>query len=130
MTEDPRRFDGYAQVAENERRAALQPLELAALIAKRIALGESRKEVACKLGMHPSAVIYLLCLSGDVPQFLMELYHSRRCRSPQYLYRLLQLWRRNPQLVEQACAAAGEVARMVVDQLAGAGATTERREGP
>ena len=114
LTEDPRQFDDYAQVAENERRTALQPLELATFIAKKLREGDSKSKIAARLGIHPSALTHLLCLVGDVPPFLLELYHSRRCRSSQYLYRLTKLWKVDPLRIQDECAAAGEIdARMI-----------------
>ena len=49
---DPRQLDDYSQIAENERRTSLQPLELATFIAKKLAQGESKSAVATKLGIH------------------------------------------------------------------------------
>lgn len=109
VTEDARQFDDYSQVAENVHRAALEPLELATFVAKKVAQGESQASVAAKLGMHRSALTHLLCLAGDVPPFLLELYHARKCRSPLYLYRLRRLWDLNPRKVEEACRSASEI---------------------
>lgn len=117
VTEDVRQFDDYAQVAENERRSKLQPLELATFAARKIAEGDRKALVAERIGIHPSAVTHLLCLAGDVPPFLLELYHARRCRTPVYLYRLLRLWRRDPHRVEAACAASSEVGAAFVGML-------------
>jgi ParB family chromosome partitioning protein len=117
VTEDPRQLDDYSQIAENERRTSLQPLELATFIAKKLAQGESKSAVATKLGIHPSAVTQLLCLTGDVLPFVLELYHSRVCRSPQYLYRLTKLWRIDARLVEDACAGATEVGLQLVEAI-------------
>ena len=117
VTEDPRQFDDYAQVAENERRTALQPLELATFIAKKLQEGHSKSKVAARLGIHPSALTHLLCLAGDVPPFLLELYHSRRCRSSQYLYRLKRLWKIDARRIEDECAAAGEIDARVIAAL-------------
>jgi ParB family chromosome partitioning protein len=117
VTEDPRQLDDYAQVAENERRTALQPLELATFIAKKLAKGESKSAIATKLGIHPSTVTHLLCLAGDAPPFLLELYHSGSCRSPQYLYKLAKLWKVDARRVEEACAAASEVGLQLIEIL-------------
>jgi ParB family chromosome partitioning protein len=109
VTRDARQFDDYSQVAENAHRAALEPLELATFVAKKVAQGETQTSVAAKLGMHRSALTQLLCLTGDAPTFLLELYHARKCRSPLYLYRLRRLWDLNPGPVEEACRAASEI---------------------
>ena len=115
VTEDPRQFDDYAQVAENERRTGLQPLELATFIAKKLQQGETKAKIAARLGIHPSALTHLLCLVGDVPPILLELYHSRRCRTMQYLYRLGRLWKVDARRVEEACVGTGEIdGRMIL----------------
>ncbi|WLI91089.1 ParB/RepB/Spo0J family partition protein [Massilia sp. R2A-15] len=117
VTEDPRQFDDYSQVAENQRRAPMQPLELALFAAKKIASGEQKIAVAARLGMRPSALSHLLCLTGAAPPFLLELYHARKCRTPLYLYRLLRLWRRDAPMVEAACAAATEIGAALIERL-------------
>ncbi|WP_141753375.1 ParB/RepB/Spo0J family partition protein [Duganella sp. HH101] len=118
VTEDERQFDDYAQVAENARRRDLQPLELATFIARKLTQGESKKAVAARLRMDASAVTHLLALVDDPPPMLLELYHSRRCRSPQYLYELRKLYGRQPQLVQRALADGGEFDRRALAALA------------
>lgn len=117
ITEDPRQFDDYAQVAENQRRAPMQPLELALFAAKKIEAGEKKMAVAARLGMRASALSHLLTLAGAPPPFLLELYHARKCRTPVYLYRLLGLWRRDAPMVEAACAAASEIGAALIERL-------------
>ncbi|NVD69575.1 ParB/RepB/Spo0J family partition protein [Duganella sp. BJB1802] len=114
VTEDERQFDDYAQVAENARRKDLQPLELAAFIARKLALGERKKAVAARLCLDPSALTHLLALVDDAPPMLLELYHSRRCRSPQYLYELRNMYVKRPRLVERALADGGVVDRQAL----------------
>ena len=128
VTEDARQFDDYAQVAENQRRSPMQPLELAVFAAKKIAAGDKKNLVAEKLGLHPSALTHLLCLTGDVPSFLLELYHSGKCRSAHYLYQVKGLWLREPALVEQMCAAAGEIDLRCIQGLATAVQEQQARE--
>lgn len=117
VTEDERQFDDYSQVAENEHRSSLQPLELAKFAARKIAEGDRKQVVARRIGLHPTALTHLLCLAGDVPPFLLELYHARKCRTPVYLYRLLRLWHHDPQRVEAICSEAVEVGAALVDAL-------------
>ncbi|MDB5935215.1 MAG: putative ParB-like (korB) partition protein [Massilia sp.] len=109
VTEDPRQFDGYAQVSENERRTALQPPELATFISKKLVQGDSEALVASRPGIHPSTLTRLLWLVCDVPPLLLELYHSRRCRTVQYLYRLGKQWALDPRGIEAECASIGEI---------------------
>mgnify|MGYP006314461559 FL=1 len=113
ITEDERHFDDYSQVSENERRQGLQPLELATFIAKKLADGEKKKAVAAKLRIDPSAVTHLLALV-DAPAFLLDLYHSRKCRSPDYLYELSKLHGKNAELVERRCAEVEEIDRRLL----------------
>lgn len=124
VTEDERQFDDYAQVAENERRTKLQPLEMATFIVKKLGAGETRRAIARRMGIDPGSVTHYLALTGDAPAFLMELYHSRRCRSPKHLYRLRLLWDVDPLQVERACAEAREVDGGFIDNLSHAQALT------
>jgi ParB family chromosome partitioning protein len=107
-TEDERQLDDFAQVAENEQRAPLQPLELATFIAKKRKEGMTNREIAAKLRVDPSVVTHLLSLV-DAPTFLLELYHTRKCRAAHYLYELRKLHKLNAELVERRCAAADEI---------------------
>lgn len=117
ITEDERQFDDYAQVAENERRKSLQPLELATFIKKKLDAGDKKKEVAAKLKIDPSAVTHLMSLI-DAPAFLLELYHSRKCRAPHYLYELRKLHDKNAEIVERRCAEADEIDRRLLVAIA------------
>jgi ParB family chromosome partitioning protein len=130
VTEDPRQFDDYAQVAENERRTALQPLELATFIAKKLQHGDSKAKIAARLGIHPSALTHMLCLVGDVPPILLELYHSRRCRTIQYLYRLGRLWKVDARRVEEACAGMGEIDGRMILALESTAAEPDSKQPP
>ena len=103
-TDDERQFDDYAQVAENRYQRPLQPLELALFIERKLAGGEKKKQVAANLQLDPSAVTHLLALAFDPPVFLLELYHSRRCRAPHLLYALRKLARANGPALEAALA--------------------------
>lgn len=117
ITEDERQFDDYAQVAENERRKSLQPLELATFIKKKLDAGDKKKEVAAKLKIDASAVTHLMSLI-DAPAFLLELYHSRKCRAPHYLYELRKLHDKNAEIVERRCAEADEIDRRLLVAIA------------
>jgi ParB family transcriptional regulator, chromosome partitioning protein len=108
VTEDPRQFDDYAQVSENEQRASLQPLELAMFIKKRLDKGDTKRMIADKLHIDPSAITHLLALV-DAPQFLLDLYLSRKCRAPHYLYELRNLHKKNAEIVERLCMDVEEI---------------------
>lgn len=136
VTEDERQFDDYAQVAENEQRAPLQPLELARFIEKRLAAGETKRAIAQRLGKDPSALTHLLALAGEPPPLILALYNEHRCRTPQYLYELRRLSETDPDRVREACAAAGLIDRQFVSALAervadaGYAGTTEKDRSP
>ena len=117
VAEDPRQFDDYAQVSENEQRKSLQPLELATFITKKLKQGESKKQIATNLQIDPSAITHLLGLI-EPPKFILDMYHGGKCRTPQYLYELRRLHDKNPDLVERQCAQADEITRPFVDVLA------------
>lgn len=114
VTDDERQFDDYAQVAENEQRAPLQPLELATFIARKLAAGEKKKTVAARLRIDASAVTHLLALAGPAPAFVLELYHARKCRSPVYLYALRRLAEHDAALVARRCIEASEIDRRFI----------------
>lgn len=118
-TEDERQFDDYAQVAENARelRRPLQPLELARFIARKLAAGERKKAIATKLHIDASAITHLLALADDPPPLLLELYHSRRCRAPYYLYLLRNLLRQDAALVARCTANAAEIDRALIEDM-------------
>lgn len=116
VTEDPRQFDDYAQVSENEKRQPLQPLELATFIARKLAKGEKKKEIAAKLGLSPTTVTFLLSLL-EAPAFVLDLYHSGRCRSPQYLYELRKFWEADSEEVERRCGEVGVIDRNAIDDI-------------
>ena len=117
VVEDERQMDGYAQVSENEQRKNLEPLELARFIAKRAAGGESQADIAKKIGLSKPAVTYLAALN-EAPPFVLELYASGRCRSPQYLYRLSRLYANNAKAVESRLAQGEEITGRLLDELA------------
>jgi len=117
-TEDERQFDDYAQVAENARRKPLQPLEMARFIERKLAAGDFKKDIAAKLHIDASAVTHYLALANQPPPLLLELYHSRRCRAPYYLYRLRKLMRRDAALVESTLERAAVVDGGAIEEMA------------
>lgn len=120
ITEDERQFDDYAQVSENERRQPLQPFELAHFVARRLAKGDKKNVIAANLKIDPSAITHLLALSDNPPAFIVELYHTRKCRTTQYLYELRKLHEKNSELVERMCAESDEIDRRLITAIADA----------
>ena len=115
LSTDARQWDEYAQVSENERRKSLEPLELANFIAKRIQAGDSKAEIARRLGLTASTITTLLVLLEGQP-FIKDLYRSGRSRSPQYLYRLSLLHSQAPGVVEERVAGS-ELTASLLDTL-------------
>jgi ParB family chromosome partitioning protein len=117
ITEDERQLDDYAQVSENQRRKNLTPMELARFVQRRIAAGEKKKDIAAKLRLDPADITHLHALL-DLPAFLLELYHSNKCRSAKFLYDLRNLHKQHANLVKRRCNGADEINRRLISGLA------------
>ena len=88
--------DPYAQVAENQKRHGLTPLDLARFIRARADAGDSNAAIAKRLGMDLTTVAHHLALL-DLPPELSEALQSGRCASPRTLYELSKLHRKEPE---------------------------------
>jgi len=62
--------DSYDQVIENEQREGLKPLELALFVQKRLALGESKSDIARRLGKSKQWLTLAATLV-EAPQWLL-----------------------------------------------------------
>jgi len=100
---DARQQSDFAQVAENEQRAGLSPMDLARFVERMVAKGMPKKDIAAKLRRDPAVVTHLLSLAS-APAFILGLYQSGQCRQPEYLYRVRKLWEIHPKVVEEHCA--------------------------
>ena len=108
--------DAYAQVAENQKRHGLSPLDLARFIRSRADAGQSNAIIAKKLGMDQTTVAHhlaLLCL----PPVLDSALKAGRCTSPRTLHELSKLHAERPSEVEAAVAAHAELTRATVTEL-------------
>ncbi len=76
--------DGYAQVAENLKRASLSPMDLAWFIQGRVEAGESNATIATKLGIDQTTVAHHVTLLS-LPAVLKAALLSGRCTSPKTL---------------------------------------------
>jgi ParB family chromosome partitioning protein len=108
--------DPYAQVAENQKRHGLSPLDLARFIRSRVDAGESHATVGEKLGMDLTTVAHHLALL-ELPPVLDEALKSGRCTSPRTLYELRKLHAAKPEAVEAAVSGAGALTRGAVNAL-------------
>ena len=90
--------DEYDQVIENEQRDGLKPLELAAFVKKQLQAGISQAEIARRLGKTRGYLTFVGALI-DPPDWLLDAYHSGRCRGLTELYELRRLHAERPQTV-------------------------------
>jgi len=98
VTVRPTGADPYAQVAENQKRHGLAPLDLARFIRGRVDLGESNATIAKRLGMDLTTVAHHLALL-DLPAPLAAALKSGRCAAPRTLYELARVHADRPQAV-------------------------------
>jgi len=108
--------DPYAQVAENQKRHGLTPLDLARFIRGRIDAGESNSDVARRLGMNLTTVAHHLSLL-ELPPALDDALKSGRCTSPRTLHELGKLHADNPGQVQSLLASGAEITRATVSAL-------------
>jgi ParB family chromosome partitioning protein len=109
--------DVYAQVAENQKRHGLTPLDLARFMRSRADAGESNAEIAKRLGMDLTSVAHHLALLSLPPE-LDEAFRSGRCTSPRTLYELAKLQKTKPQRVKAIVEGKEEITRSAVASLA------------
>jgi ParB family transcriptional regulator, chromosome partitioning protein len=105
--------DPYAQVAENQKRHGLTPLDLARFIRARVDEGESNTSIAKRLVMDPTTVAHHLALL-HLPPPLDEALKSGRCTSPKTLYELGKLHQAQPEQVKALIAGECEITRAAV----------------
>jgi len=98
VTVRPTAADPYAQVAENQKRNGLTPLDLARFIRGRVALGDSNTTIAKRLGMDLTTVAHHLALL-DLPPPLAAALKSGRCAAPRTLYELAKVHADRPKAV-------------------------------
>ena len=108
--------DVYAQVAENQKRHGLTPLDLARFMRSRADAGDSNAEIAKRLGMDLTSVAHHLALL-TLPPELDEALRSGRCTSPRTLYELAKLQKTKPERVKAIVNREGEITRSAVAAL-------------
>lgn len=105
--------DPYAQVAENQKRHGLTPLDLARLIKDRVAKGDSNAFIAKRLGMNLTTVAHHLSLL-DLPPELDQALKTGRCTSPRTLHELSKLHETEPDKVRALVGGDVEITRTAV----------------
>ena len=108
--------DPYTQVAENQKRHGLMPLDLARFIRGRVDAGDSSATVAKRLGMNLTTVAHHLALLALPPE-LDEALKSGRCTSPRTLHELSKLHDEQPEEVRALMASDAEITRTTVSAL-------------
>ncbi len=108
--------DRYAQVAENQKRHGLTPLELARFIRAQVDAGDSNATIARQLGMNLTAVAHHLSLL-DLPPVLDDALKSGRCTSPRTLHELSKLHADRPDQVHALLASEADITRVSVSAI-------------
>lgn len=108
--------DRYAQVAENQKRHGLTPLELARFIRAQVHAGDSNATIARQLGMNLTAVAHHLSLL-DLPPVLDDALKSGRCTSPRTLHELSKLHADRPDQVQALLAGEADITRASVSAI-------------
>lgn len=108
--------DRYAQVAENQKRHGLTPLELAKFIRAQVDAGDSNATIAKQLGMNLTAVAHHLSLL-DLPPVLDDAMKAGRCTSPRTLHELSKLHADRPGQVHALLASEAEITRASVSAI-------------
>jgi ParB family chromosome partitioning protein len=106
--------DPYTQVAENQKRHGLTPLDLARFIRGRVDAGDSNATIARCLGIDQTTIAHHLALL-DLPSELNEAMQEGRCTSPRTLYELNKLHRAEPERVRALLAGDGDITRSAVN---------------
>ena len=108
--------DRYAQVAENQKRHGLTPVEVARFIRQQVDAGDSKATIASQLGMNLTTVAHHLSLL-ELPSELDEALKSGRCTSPRTLHELSKLHADNPEQVQSLLNSGAEITRTAVSVL-------------
>ena len=105
--------DPYAQVAENQKRHGLSPLDLARFIKSRSDAGDSNATIAKRIGMNLTSVAHHLALL-ELPPELDRALKEGRCTSPRTLNELSKLHHEEPERVRALVAGQDELTRTAV----------------
>ncbi len=106
----------YEQVAENQKRHGLTPLDLARFIRSRIDAGDSNTTVARTLGLDLTTVAHHLALLG-LPPVLDAAMKAGRRSSPRTLYELGKLHEEQPERVAELVADTDPITRDAVAEI-------------
>lgn len=116
VTVRPTAADPYAQVAENQKRHGLSPLDLARFIRSRVDLGESNAMIARRLGIDLTTVAHHLALL-ELPPPLEAALRTGRCAAPRTLYELNKVHAQRPEAVVKLLKSDAPITREAVAAL-------------
>jgi ParB family chromosome partitioning protein len=105
--------DSYSQVAENQKRHGLSPLDMARFIKSRSEAGDSNATIAKRLGMNLTSVAHHLALLALPPE-LDQALTAGRCTSPRTLHELRKLHHEEPERVRALISGDAEITRAAV----------------
>ena len=108
------RIDRYAQVIENLQREDLSPFDLARFIAERERDGESRAEIARRLG-KPASFITEAAGLIDAPESVRAAFAQGRARDTRVLYQLSRAMRENRAAADTLLAGDAPLTREAVE---------------
>jgi ParB family chromosome partitioning protein len=103
----------YAQVAENQKRHGLTPLDMARFIRGRIDAGDSNTTVAKTLGLDLTTVAHHLALL-ELPPVVDAAMKAGRCSSPRTLFELRKLHAEQPERVAELLAGTEPITRSAI----------------
>lgn len=106
----------YAQVAENQTRHGLTPLDLVRFIRGRVDAGDSNTTVARILGLDLTTVAHHLALL-ELPPVVDAAMKAGRCASPRTLYELGRLHAAQPERVAELVAGTDPITRDAVAEI-------------
>jgi ParB family chromosome partitioning protein len=106
----------YAQVAENQKRHGLSPLDMARFIRSRVDAGDTNTAIAKELGMNLTTVAHHLSLL-ELPTDLDAALQSGRCTSPRTLHELSKLRDEQPETVHALIASDAPITRAALSTL-------------
>lgn len=111
-----RAHDAYDQVAENQKRHGLTPLELAKFMRDQGDAGDSNAMIAKRLVIDPTTVAHHLALL-TLPPLLDAVLKTGRCTSPRTLYELSKLHADQPERVAEFIAGGNPITRDAVAEI-------------
>jgi len=115
--------DSYSQVAENQKRHGLSPLDMARFIKSRSEAGDSNATIAKRLGMNLTSVAHHLALL-ELPPELDQALTAGRCTCPRTLHELRKLHHEEPERVRALISGDAEITRATVTAMRAVSAST------